>query len=102
MRKLYNYSEAEKEGLVLWLRNGEEVEGELIQERIDPATLPNNRKLYEIREDDMGNDPASLKRGKVSVNYYGTFVTRQETGLPEGDEIEILDWGYFELDDEEF
>ena len=46
--------------------------------------------------DDDGSEPASLKRGCVVVNFFGTFICDPIDGMKHGDELEITEWGFDE------
>lgn len=79
------------------LENGISVEGEFIDLRIAVETLPKGRQWYQIHHcDDDGSEPASLKRGCVAVNFFGTFVCAPIAGMNDGDELEIREWGFDE------
>lgn len=53
------------------------------------------RKWYQIRHaDDDGCEPASLKRGCVVVNFFGTFVCDPIKGITDGEEINISEWTF--------
>ena len=94
MATFYDYKAAETETLDLYLRNSNEVRGEFIQERINRETIPEGKVAYEIMSTDDGADPAILRRGIVRVNFYGTFITSQATGLEDGEEIDVEDWDF--------
>lgn len=92
---LFNYNDEEKMPMCLVLENGMEVEGSFIDLRIATETLPPNKEWYHIRHaDDDDCKPASLKRGCVAVNFFGTFICGSIEGMKDGDELEILrsDW----------
>ena len=81
--------------VALVLGNGVAVSGELIGLRINPETLPGGKRWYHVRHaDDDGSEPASLKRGCVVVNFFGTLVCDPIAGMEDGDEIDITGFNY--------
>lgn len=91
----FNYNEEEKTPMSLVLENGIPVEGEFIDLRIAAETLPTGKQWYQIRhsgDDDM--EMASLKRGCVAVNFFGTFICDPINGVADGEEIDILQWNF--------
>jgi len=93
----FDYNKGNKTPMTLVLENSITVEGEFIGLRIAVETLPKGRQWYQIRHcDDDGSEPASLKRGCVAVNIFGTFVCAPIAGMNDGDELEIREWGFDE------
>lgn len=89
----FNYNKEEKTPMSLVLENGISVKGEFIDLRIMAETLPPNKEWYQIRHsDDDGSEPASLKRGCVAVNFFGTFICDPIKEIIDGEEIDILEW----------
>ena len=83
--------------MTLVLENGISVEGEFIDLRITAETLPRGKQWYQIRHCvDDGSEPASLKRGCVAVNFFGTFICNPIAGIKDNDELEITEWGFDE------
>lgn len=77
----------------LTLANGLIVEGEFLYYRIDPKTIPANRQIFELRHGDENEDePASLKRGTVVVNFFGTFICEPIESILTREEIDIVLW----------
>lgn len=73
----------------------EEISGILIDERLDPATVPNGFYCYDLRhsEDDW-SEPIAIERG-VLVNFMGRFLV--DTPLPINDRydyMEVVDYCY--------
>lgn len=60
-------------------RSKEVIQGEWFDgERIDPATIPEGKYLYETRHSDKCDNlsmPASIKNTSVIVNFCGSVVT---------------------------
>lgn len=51
--------------------------------RIDRATIPEGKHLYEVAgDDDSGGDPARVKEG-IMVNFYGSLICDQPLSLGE-------------------
>lgn len=91
----FNYNEEEKTPMSLVLENGISVEGEFIDLRIAPDTLPAGKQWYQIRHsDDDDMEAASLKHGCVAVNFFGTFICDPIEGIKEGEEVEISEWDW--------
>ena len=58
--------------------------------RIDVASIPEGKEWYQIRHNDFDwDDPVSLKRGGIMVNFYGTFISEPIEGMNTGDEWDI-------------
>lgn len=52
--------------------------------RIDRATVPEGKFLYEVAgDDDSGGEPARIRPG-ILVNFFGTIISEQELPLEEG------------------
>lgn len=91
----FNYNNEDKTQMLLVLENGISVKGEFVDLRIATETLPPNKEWYQIRHaDDDGSEPASLKRGCVVVNFFGTFICDPIDGIADGEEIDILEWNF--------
>lgn len=91
----YNKDDSDNTPMTLVLENGTAVEGEFIGLRIAVETLPKRKQWYQIRHcDDDGLEPASLKRGCVVVNFFGTFICDPIARMNDGDELEIREWGF--------
>ena len=90
---VFDYNKEKKTQMSLVLGNGTTVNGEFIDLRISVETLPKGTEWYHIRHsDDDGSEPASLKRGCVVVNFFGTFICAPIQGMALGDEVEIQKW----------
>lgn len=91
----FNYNSEDKTPMSLVLENGISVKGEFIDLRIMAETLPPNKEWYQIRHsDDDGSEPASLKRGCVIVNFFGTFICDPIKEITDGEEINISEWTF--------
>ena len=91
----FDYNKEHKTSMSLVLENGISVEGEFIDLRITVDTLPKGKQWYQIRHsDDDGSEPASLKRGCVVVNFFGTFICDPIDEMKDGDELQITEWGW--------
>lgn len=91
----FDYNKEDKTPMSLVLENGITVEGEFVDLRIAVETLPKGKRWYQIRHSDYdGSEPASLKRGCVVVNFFGTFICDPIAGMNDGDELEIKEWGF--------
>ena len=87
----FDYNEAQKQQMVITLKNGITVEGGYLDLRITPKTIPAGKLWYQIRHyDNDWTEPVTLKRGCVMVNFMGTLVSGPIEGLEEwDDELEI-------------
>ena len=91
----FDYNKEHKTSMSLVLENGISVEGEFIDLRITVDTLPTGKQWYQIRHcDDDGSEHASLKRGCVVVNFFGTFICDPIDEMKDGDELEITEWDW--------
>lgn len=91
----FNYNDEEKTPMSLVLENGISVKGEFIDLRIAIDTLPPNKEWYQIRHaDDDECELASLKRGCVVVNFFGTFICDPIKEITDGEEVNILEWNF--------
>ncbi len=93
----FDYNKESKSRLTIILENGIEVQGEFIDVRIAADTIPEGKHWYQIRHSDSGDgDIASIRRGCIMVNFFGTFIC-DPIGCLEtlGDELEICDY-YFD------
>lgn len=89
----FDYNKEEKQAVSLVLENGTKVEGEFIDLRISTETLPAGKQWYQVRHcDDDWGEPASLKRGCVTVNFYGTVICDPIEDMDEGAELDIQSW----------
>lgn len=80
---LYDYRQESKTPMLLTLANGNTIEGEFINLRIETDTLPKGKLWYHIRHtDDDWTEPASLKNGCVVVNFCGTFICAPHQRFP--------------------
>lgn len=92
---LFNYNEQKKTSMLLVLKDGKSINGEFIDQRISVESLPEGKKWYHIRHcDEDCTKPASLKKGCVSVNFFGTFICNPIPSMKCGDEIEIQRWNW--------
>lgn len=92
---LFDYNKESKTPMSLVLENGISVKGEFIDLRISIESLPKGKEWYQIRHcDDDGCEPASLKRGCVIVNFFGTFISNpiKEMEIQGNSELEILEY----------
>ena len=81
--------------MMLILVNGIAVQGEFVDLRIEPSTLPEGKQWCQIRYcDDDDTVPASLKRGCVAVNFLGTLICDPVDEMADGEEIEISEWDW--------
>lgn len=84
---LYNYNEAKKwsQKVILFEANEAETqyEGELIDVRINPDTIPKGKFWYHCRHNDEGDwcTPITIEP-RVLVNFCGTFITDKEITFP--------------------
>ena len=93
----FDYNKENKTPMSMALENGITVVGEFIDLRITAETLPKGKQWSQIRHcDDDGSEPASLKRGCVVVNFFGTFICDPIAGMNDGDELEIEEWDFDE------
>lgn len=91
----FDYNKEEKTPMSLVLENGISIEGEFIDLKIAPDTLPTGKQWYQIRySDDDDMEVVSLKRGYVIVNFFGTFICDPIKDMEDGEEVEISKWGW--------
>lgn len=84
--------ETDSQPFTLYRSGGREYHGFFSNIRIDRETVPEGWHVYDFREgeeDEHGNTPllGQLKNGYVMVNHMGTFATKEDIGLPEGDSL---------------
>ena len=92
---VFNYNKEECTSMMLILVNGIAVQGEFVDLRIEPSTLPEGKQWYQIRYcDDDDTELASLKRGCVAVNFLGTLICDPVDEMANGEEIEISEWDF--------
>lgn len=90
---LFDYDKEQKTPMSLVLENGISVEGQFIDLRISIESLPKSKEWYQIRHcDDDDSEPASLKRGCVIVNFFGTFICNPIKEMEGNSELEILEY----------
>lgn len=94
----YDYNEQERTPVSITLENGVSVEGELVDLRITPETIPAGKKWYQFRHtDEDWGDIASLKNGCVAVNFYGTLICDPIPCMePVGTELGVIDYSFDE------
>lgn len=91
----YDYRTQRRTKMTLRLENGETLAGEFIEARIDPETIPAGKMWYQIRHaDDDWSEPASIKRGCVAVNFYGTLISDPAEWFGPGEELDIVEHSY--------
>ena len=66
-------------------------EGEFIDARIDPKTVPEGKFLYHTRLSDYGGELPVTIEPKVRVNFCGSLITDKEIEFPnkEDEYVEI-------------
>ena len=83
---LHNYKKEIKyaQHLVAIDEDGHKYEGEFIDLRIDPETIPEGKYWYHCRHDDDGDwcTPVTIEP-KVIVNFCGTLITDEPIKFPE-------------------
>ena len=93
---LFDYNKEKFQKISVRLDSGQEIIGEFTDIRIDPTTLPNDKKRFAIRHcDEDWGEPASLKAGSVLVNHFGDLIVDSKVEIPE-DECEIMDWDFLD------
>lgn len=93
---LHDYQKVKKERVSIILEDGRSVEGMFVDLRIDPATIPDGHKWYQIRHaDDDWVEAISIKQGGIMVNFYGTLITDVDLELNE--EIDIANFEMLDL-----
>ncbi len=92
----FDYNKESKEILTIFLENGEEITGEFTDVRIDPNTIPKGKEWYQFRHSDYdGGEIASLKRGCLMVNFFGTFICEPIQCLEQlGGELDVVDYSF--------
>ena len=103
---LQTFQEANEynEPFTLFLSGGHEYHGFYTDIRIDRKTVPEGWHVYDLREGNGEEWFSELKNGYNMVNHMGTFATKEDIGLPEGESLyyceEDIDEGYRLKDDE--
>ncbi len=94
----FDYNEESKSPLTIVLGNGKKIHGEFIDVRIAADTIPEGKQWYHLRHSDCdGGDIASVRRGCVSVNFFGTFICHPVRCLENlGEEREVMDYSFCE------
>ena len=94
MGYLKDYNKEYKTKMVVTLDNGQVIEGEFIDIRIDPNTIPSDKKIFSIRHaDEDWGEPASLIDGGCLVNFFGVLICDKNIALPEKETC-INDYNY--------
>lgn len=92
---LYNYEKEEMRPIRILLDDDRVVEGEFIDLRIAEDSLPEGKAWFQLRHrdnDDM--DIASLKKGCVVVNFFGTVISDPMMDILDDKEIPVTDWTF--------
>ncbi len=94
----FNYNEESKSPLTIFLGNGKGIIGEFVDVRIAAETIPEGKQWYQFRHSDYdGGEIASIKRGCVTVNFFGTFICDPIEGMENiGEELEVVDYSFDE------
>ncbi len=94
----FDYRQESKTPMIVTLADGEQIRGDFIDVRIAPETIPEGKKWYHLRHSDTdGGDIASIRRGCVAVNFFGTFICEPIGSLAElGAEADVVDYLYLE------
>ena len=58
--------------------------------RIDRSTVPKEKYMYEVADDDSDGEPARIRPG-ILVNFFGTIICDQKLQPDEGDTIWLQD-----------
>ncbi len=75
----YSYKEIQTQLVVV-----KGIRCEFYDMRIDRATIPEGKFLYEVAgDDDSGGDPARIREG-IMVNFYGSLICDQPLPLEDG------------------
>ena len=54
--------------------------------RIDRSTVPKEKYMYEVADDDSDGEPARIRPG-ILVNFFGTIICNQKIEPDEGDTV---------------
>ena len=54
--------------------------------RIDRSTVPKDKYMYEVADDDSDGEPARIRPG-ILVNFFGTIICNQKLEPDEGDTV---------------
>ena len=74
--------------------DGMKIEGYFANIRIDRDSVPNNWHVYDIRHEDEGGEPCEIRNGYIAVNHFGTFYTKDNLPLNEGESLYIDEFDY--------
>ena len=58
--------------------------------RIDRSTVPKDKYMYEVADDDSNGEPARIRPG-ILVNFFGTIICDQKLEPDDGDTIWLQD-----------
>lgn len=72
---------------------GKDYGGYFANIRIARDSIPTGWSAYDIRHDDCG-DPCEIRNGYVVVNHLGTFYTRSNLPLREGESLYEDEFSY--------
>ena len=70
-----------------------EFEGYFANIRIDRSSVPAGWHVYDIRHDESG-DPCEITNGYIVVNHFGTFYTKDNLPLNEGESLYNEEFDY--------
>lgn len=86
--KLVDYNKAELRKFKAYKKYSRTViyEGEFIDVRIDPKTVPEGKFLYHTRHSDGDWGKPITIESKVAVNFCGSLITEKEIDFPNKDD----------------
>ena len=58
--------------------------------RIDRSTVPKEKYMYEVADDDSDGEPARIRPG-ILVNFFGTIICNQKLEPDDGDTVWLQD-----------
>ena len=58
--------------------------------RIDRSTVPKEKYMYEVADDDSDGEPARIRPG-ILVNFFGTIICYQKLEPDDGDTVWLQD-----------
>ena len=58
--------------------------------RIDRSTVPKEKYMYEVADDDGDGEPARIRPG-ILVNFFGTIICNQKLEPDDGDTVWLQD-----------
>lgn len=80
---------------VVILENKQEIEGIFVDIRLNRNSLNVGQKAYDIRSSDCNDSKPATIENSVSVNWFGTLITKTTLSFPNNDEyLQIVNFSF--------